>query len=1007
MTTFRSLITAAAMVPAAFLLALHWHSEASAQVVSPDIGSTIHPDAILRALPFFLSNPSFERGYSGWRSEGDAFSTAPNQGRGIPARRALQNMHLELGGIGGDYWQDLIYPIGVKGEFWASSGERAANDPALPRRELRGSLISHEFYLSKRYVSFLIAGRASLPAPTIPGASKDTDGSGGVPMPLVRVELRSREQSGLGITRTLAVSTPYNEDSFRREIWDLEQFGITPEQLAGGLRVHIAVIDQGTYEYVSVDDFRFSDEPPELLPGLARDVDHPVWGVADTHAHPTNQHGFGGRTIRGDTDGPIASALSTAQCTSTHSGLLRVMGGRNHQSVAIAVLDEHIAEGYPTFVGWPRFTSKTHQQMFVDWMRRAHQGGVNLIVALGVTNMFWATRALGPGIEPDAPVDDETAALMQVAEMQRIARANPNWMEVALTPRDARRIILQGKLALVLGVELDNFGNFKRADYAWRDRYAMPPSNPLVSLPEDADAAKRALADKIAEYRRLGIRQVTPLHYISGVFGGTAVFRWQFSMIQTTVTGRPYRVRDGAADGIYFHVSDDASVLQAVFGNLGEASERGGFSPYATCADPACGPLTSTVNADGLTPAGRRLMHELMRSGMLIDVEHASIRSAEELFSAAREFEYPLLSSHTDPAALAFRPTTSGTRFAGSDDDKLSRFGTTLHNNLAHEGMLSETNFARIRDSGGTAGVLLFPSRRKHFAHPSNAVANDCDGSSKSFAQMYLHSVDRMGGRGVAIASDRGFNEFIAPRFGVGAAHSIRAEHHPFLKERLRLEQRHAQQRTPGVRYDQPLRDWHPSRYEFGDVSGEEEDAWKALAWFQAMSLDPDSADYAALAADRKVPSSNDALHAGRILQYVRGLAKTAEDQLEPGNAEQAAMFCARRGITPEELRTFSGTDINTRIRPLYNTVVQVHRLWLAMTTSTRNAPLRRLTTGQRAWDFNIDGLAHYGLLPDFFQDLRNVGVSSTQLQPLFNSAEDYIRMWERADAATARVPDR
>ena len=49
-------------------------------------------------------------------------------------------------------------------------------------------------------------------------------------------------------------------------------------------------------------------------------------------------------------------------------------------------------------------------------------------------------------------------------------------------------------------------------------------------------------------------------------------------------------------------------------------------------------------------------------------------------------------------------------------------------------------------------------------------------------------------------------------------------------------------------------------------------------------------------------------------------------------------------------------------------------------------------------WDYNEDGMAHAGMLPDFIEDLRRVGVSDAYLQPLFRSAEAYVRMWERAE---------
>lgn len=59
--------------------------------------------------------------------------------------------------------------------------------------------------------------------------------------------------------------------------------------------------------------------------------------------------------------------------------------------------------------------------------------------------------------------------------------------------------------------------------------------------------------------------------------------------------------------------------------------------------------------------------------------------------------------------------------------------------------------------------------------------------------------------------------------------------------------------------------------------------------------------------------------------------------------------------------------------------------------------------TGDREFDFNTDGLAHVGLLPDFVKDLTNVGLTEADLEPLFNSAEVYIRMWEKIHGSRRR----
>ncbi len=54
---------------------------------------------------------------------------------------------------------------------------------------------------------------------------------------------------------------------------------------------------------------------------------------------------------------------------------------------------------------------------------------------------------------------------------------------------------------------------------------------------------------------------------------------------------------------------------------------------------------------------------------------------------------------------------------------------------------------------------------------------------------------------------------------------------------------------------------------------------------------------------------------------------------------------------------------------------------------------------GNRTIDFNTEGLVHIGLLPELIEDVRGDGVTDEELEPLFKSAEGYIRMWEKAES--------
>jgi hypothetical protein len=54
---------------------------------------------------------------------------------------------------------------------------------------------------------------------------------------------------------------------------------------------------------------------------------------------------------------------------------------------------------------------------------------------------------------------------------------------------------------------------------------------------------------------------------------------------------------------------------------------------------------------------------------------------------------------------------------------------------------------------------------------------------------------------------------------------------------------------------------------------------------------------------------------------------------------------------------------------------------------------------GERPVDFDTEGMIHIGLVAELIEDARNDGATDADLEPLFRSAEGYLRMWERAEA--------
>ncbi len=83
--------------------------------------------------------------------------------------------------------------------------------------------------------------------------------------------------------------------------------------------------------------------------------------------------------------------------------------------------------------------------------------------------------------------------------------------------------------------------------------------------------------------------------------------------------------------------------------------------------------------------------------------------------------------------------------------------------------------------------------------------------------------------------------------------------------------------------------------------------------------------------------------------------------------------------------------------------------------TGLGGVTVNRSTTGKRTWDLNTEGVEHYGLYPDWVQDVQvqanAVGDGAAFTRDLQNGPEAYLQMWERSvgvagDSCRSDVPD-
>jgi hypothetical protein len=103
------------------------------------------------------------------------------------------------------------------------------------------------------------------------------------------------------------------------------------------------------------------------------------------------------------------------------------------------------------------------------------------------------------------------------------------------------------------------------------------------------------------------------------------------------------------------------------------------------------------------------------------------------------------------------------------------------------------------------------------------------------------------------------------------------------------------------------------------------------------------------------------------------------------------------------------GTDINSLVKTPRPTAIVPPPL--GRNSVVYNNAFPRSQTGTKTWDYNLEGVAHYGMYADFVKDVRtapvNQGMTGADLvdNHLLRSADYFWRMWQKIEAQKVKVP--
>ncbi len=274
--------------------------------------------------------------------------------------------------------------------------------------------------------------------------------------------------------------------------------------------------------------------------------------------------------------------------------------------------------------GWPKLTewsnhNLTYEGTYWKWVERAWLGGLRLMV-MGINE----NRILCELQTRRRNSCDEMTTVRKgfagIREMQRYVDAQAGgpgkgFFQIVTTPEDARRVINQGKMAVVLEVEISELFGCR----GW----------------EHPNCTKADVDRGIDELHRMGVRSSLFLNKVDNPLAGVR--------FDSGPVGILINAANRGSAGSFFSAEtctgDEADneitalplgpELDGLIGALGVT--RGSIPAY---------PKAPHCNTRGLTTLGRHLARRMMEKGMIINPDHMSQKAVEDTLSILEADDY-------------------------------------------------------------------------------------------------------------------------------------------------------------------------------------------------------------------------------------------------------------------------------------------------------------------------------------------------------------------------------
>jgi hypothetical protein len=466
--------------------------------------------------------------------------------------------------------------------------------------------------------------------------------------------------------------------------------------------------------------------------------DGTVLGHADAHVHISATEFLGGAHW-GKPFHKFGVEQALGNCAVEHGddGRLDVVGGLFAQNTG-----GHAVDGWPTFSEWPARGNLIHEAIYWKWLERAWAGGLRVIVNDLVDNETLCELQRNVVGDPSRDCNSMNNAGRQAGTMYAMENyidaqyggPGEGFFQIVHSSDDARAVIEDGKIAVVLGIEISNLFNCKLKYSPLRDQRPFEENG--AGFSENSyectveEGKPNSIATQMKRVHDWGVRQIISIHEFDNAFGGNGIFDDLILNVGNRENSGGIPSGDLAGLTDLFAGQPNQAQFEALAANLQTAElptgefwttydcpEEGdeGFSGYLwgstggstqrLVGTPNCAPAGQDgrsggvipcypagirqCNARWMTPAGLYTYGKMMEMGFIFDWDHMEMgmkTQALELAEAQNPV-YPFVSTH-------------GT-FGGTTIDQATRL-------LANGGILYPSNGSSNgfrEDMDETAGI--------------------------------------------------------------------------------------------------------------------------------------------------------------------------------------------------------------------------------------------------------------------------------------------------------------